>query len=50
MDLDYLVIGSLASREWAHTSHGRKIEKAMDYKKKGCSINIVSEEQWVQCL
>lgn len=50
MDLNYLVIGTLASREWAHTSHGRKIEKAIDYKKKGCLINIVSEEQWIQYL
>jgi len=49
-DLDYLVIGSLASREWAHTSHGRKIEKAMEYKKKGYPITIISEEQWVQYL
>jgi len=49
-DLNYLVIGTLASREWAHTSHGRKIEKAIDYKKKGCPIFIVSEEQWIQYL
>jgi len=49
-DLDYLVIGSVASHEWAHTSHGRKIEKAMEYKKKNCPITIISEEQWVQCL
>lgn len=28
-DLDYRVIGTLASRAWANTSHGRKIEKAM---------------------
>jgi NAD-dependent DNA ligase len=50
VDLNYLVIGTLASREWAHTSHGRKIEKAIDYKNKGRQILIVSEEQWVQFL
>jgi NAD-dependent DNA ligase len=50
VDLNYLVIGTLASREWAHTSHGRKIEKAIDYKSKGRQILIVSEEQWVQFL
>ena len=49
-DLDYLVIGSLASRDWVNTSHGRKIEKAMEYKKKGRSIFVVSEEQWAQSL
>ncbi|MHB8405010.1 MAG: BRCT domain-containing protein [Gammaproteobacteria bacterium] len=49
-DLDYLVIGALASNAWAHTSFGRKIEQAMDYKTKGCSLFIVTEEQWVQYL
>ncbi len=42
--LDYLVIGTFASRDWAHTSHGRKIEKALDYKQKGKEILIISEE------
>lgn len=49
-DLDYLVIGALASSEWAHTSFGRKIEKAMEYKNQGCSIFIVAEEQWVRYI
>jgi len=50
MDLNYLVIGTMTSREWAHTSFGRKIEKAIYYKKNGASIFIISEEQWVQFL
>ena len=50
VSLNYLVIGALASREWAHTSHGRKIEKAMDYKNKGRQILIISEEQWTDAL
>jgi len=50
VSLNYLVIGTLASREWAHTSHGRKIEKAIDYKNKGRQISIISEEQWVTFL
>jgi NAD-dependent DNA ligase len=49
-NLNYLVIGTLVSRDWAHTSHGRKIEKAIDYKNKGRPIQIVSEEQWVQFI
>lgn len=49
-DLDYLVIGELASREWAYTSHGRKIEKAVKYKSDGFPILIVSETDWVQGL
>ena len=46
-DLDYLVIGTMASRDWANTSHGRKIEKAIEYKKDNCPIYIIEEKQWV---
>jgi NAD-dependent DNA ligase len=49
-DLDYLVIGALASRDWVATSHGRKIEKAMHYKEKGYPVTILSEETWVKFL
>ncbi|MBA1146674.1 NAD-dependent DNA ligase [Ectothiorhodospiraceae bacterium WFHF3C12] len=44
--IDYLVIGALASRDWAHTSHGRKIEAALDHKEKGREILIIGEEMW----
>ena len=50
LDLDYLVIGTLASRDWVHTSHGRKIEKALEYKKKGNRMTILGEEDWVVFL
>lgn len=49
-NLNYLVIGSLASRDWAHTSHGIKIEKAQKYKSDGCEIFVISEETWVAAL
>ena len=49
-DLDYLVIGTMASRDWANTSHGRKIEKAIEYKKDNCPIYIIEEKQWVESL
>lgn len=49
-ELDYLVIGTLASRDWAHTSHGRKIEHAVTLREKGASILIVAEEAWVNFL
>lgn len=42
-DLSYLVIGSLASEDWVHTSYGRKIEKAVEYQNKGHAIRIISE-------
>jgi len=44
--LDYLVLGIMGSRDWAHSSFGRKIEKAMEYKKAGHPIAIVSERHW----
>lgn len=46
LDLDYLVIGALASRDWAFTSHGRKIEAAVANKAKGSPVLIIAEEQW----
>ncbi len=47
---DYLVIGGLASRDWIHSTHGRKIEKALQMKKKGLRCSIVSEEHWAASL
>ena len=41
--IDYLVIGTLASRDWLYTSHGRKIEKALLLKREGSPIKIVTE-------
>lgn len=45
-DTDYLVIGSVGSTDWIHSTHGRKIEKAVELKTKGFPIGIVSEEHW----
>jgi NAD-dependent DNA ligase len=47
-NLDYLVIGTLASRDWRFTSHGRKIEKALALKKSGCKITIINERTWLK--
>lgn len=40
---DYLVIGELSSRDWIHSSFGRKIEKALDMRKAGGKVKILSE-------
>src|SRR3954463_13419995 len=34
-DTDYLGIGTFGSRDWVHTSFGRKIQKAVDYRSSG---------------
>lgn len=44
--LDYLVIGDVGNETWLHSTHGRKIEKAVNYNAAGCRIAIVSEEHW----
>ncbi|HBS5821132.1 BRCT domain-containing protein [Klebsiella variicola] len=45
--LDYLIIGTLSSKDWRYKSHGRKIEKAVSYRdEKGIPLKIISEEQW----
>jgi NAD-dependent DNA ligase len=48
--LDYLVIGDIGNENWAHSTHGRKIEKALEYIGTGCGIAIVSEEHWYSHL
>ncbi len=49
-DLNYLVIGTRSSRDWIHTSYGRKIKEAIELKKNKCPIFIVSEKQWAESL
>jgi hypothetical protein len=41
--VNYLVIGTLASRDWLYTSQGRKIEKALLLKREGSDIKIVTQ-------
>lgn len=43
----FLVIGIFASRDWANTNYGRKIERAKELRdEKGSGISIISEEHW----
>ena len=48
--LDYLVIGEIGSRDWVHSTHGRKIQKAMDYRATKTPLHIVSEKHWYEHL
>lgn len=45
---NYVVIGAFASRDWVNTSHGRKIEKAVELRTKGSGLRILSEAYWRQ--
>lgn len=48
--LDYLVIGTLSSRDWKQSSHGTKISKAVENRESGCPVKIIAEEDWARCL
>jgi len=45
-----LVIGTLASRDWCFSCHGRKIEKAIKLKEKGAPVVIITERTWLQYI
>lgn len=47
---DFLVCGHLATREWIHSSHGRKIEAAIKIKEEGAPLYIVSERALATAL
>jgi NAD-dependent DNA ligase len=44
----YLVIGSVGSTDWIHSTHGRKIEKAVQLRTEGKPIHIIAEEYWAE--
>lgn len=46
----YVVVGTLASRDWAHSSYGRKLESALDWKQKGAETVIVAEDRWMESI
>jgi hypothetical protein len=46
----YLVVGTFGSRDWVHTSHGRKIEKAVEYRDSGQAIAIIQEDHWAHAI
>jgi hypothetical protein len=47
---NYLIIGTFGSRDWVHTSFGRKIEKAVSYRRSGMRLAIIAEDHWAGSL
>lgn len=47
---NYLVLGAFGSRDWKHTSFGRKIEDAVALRDAGQSLAIISEQHWVRSV
>jgi NAD-dependent DNA ligase len=48
--LNYLIVGSVGSEVWKHTSFGLKIAKAATYRDEGVPIAIVEESHWTKHL
>lgn len=49
-ETNYLVIGSMSSSDWLHSTYGRKIEKAVILAERGHPIALISEEHWADHL
>ena len=47
---NYLVIGHLGSQDWIHSTHGRKVERAVQLADSGSGIYLVSEQHWVESI
>jgi NAD-dependent DNA ligase len=48
--LRYLIVGLRGSDEWKHGSYGSKIMKAVEYRRAGVPLTIVSEDRWSAAL
>ena len=46
----FLVVGTFSSQDWAHSSYGRKIQRAVELRESGFAIRIVGEDHWVNSL
>jgi len=46
-DTDFLIIGDVGSSAWMHSTHGRKIERAMKLRSQGSGISIISEAHFL---
>lgn len=45
-----LVVGEIGSRDWIHSTHGRKIEEAVVFRSQGLPVCIVPEYHWFESL
>lgn len=49
-NINYVVVGSLMSRDWLHHNAGTKLKKAIDFKANGFAISIVNEIEWCEFI
>lgn len=43
---DYVVVGDIGNENWKFGNYGDKVQKAMDYQKKGKSVEIIKESDF----
>lgn len=48
--LGYLVVGAAGNQCWKYACYGRKIEQAMNYRKQGCPILLVHENDFFDAI
>lgn len=46
--IHYLVIGTIANDDWMHSSHGRKIEDALNLRNEGHPVAIINEDHFIK--
>jgi NAD-dependent DNA ligase len=47
---NFLVVGLFASEAWIQSTHGRKIQRAVELRDAGEPIHIVAEEHWLEAI
>ena len=47
---NFLVVGTFASRDWAQSSFGRKIERAVELRESGSGLAIIAESHWTRFI
>jgi NAD-dependent DNA ligase len=47
---DYLVIGSLAADDWAQGDFGSLVDEVVQYRSRGMSVAVITEEHWTEAL
>lgn len=48
--IDILVLGSMASKDWLASEHGRKIQQVLNLKQKGKPVIILTEKTWITLI
>ncbi|HRF00404.1 MAG TPA: BRCT domain-containing protein [Pirellulaceae bacterium] len=48
--VDFLVVGSMGNPCWAYAAYGRKVEEAVELRRGGAMIQIVHENDFLDCL